>query len=138
MRSVWFFKRSVIFALGAALVCAPLVPTRVGSQNLASGERGRPRVALAHSFQAQATAADRGVMIEWRTGFEPDILGFNIYRISNGQRSQINPGLINGSALIMRQIAPLGTYAWYDPGGNKDSEYFVESIDLRGQSNLHD
>jgi len=138
MQSVWFFKRSVILVLGAALLCAPLWQTRAGSQSLANGEGDRPRVALAHSFQAQATAADRGVMIEWRTGFEPDILGFNIYRISNGQRARINPGLINGSALIMRQPSPLGSYAWYDPSGNKDCEYLVESIDLRGQSNLHD
>src|SRR6266850_809955 len=101
MRSIWFFKRSVILALGAALLCAPLWQTPAGSQNLANGERDRPPVALAHFFQAHATASDRGVLIEWRTGFEPGILGFNIYRISNGQRTQINPGLINGSALIM-------------------------------------
>ena len=112
MRSVWFFNRFVVFVLGAALLCAPLSQTRVGSQTLANGERDRPPVALAHFFQAQATAGDHGVLIEWRTGFEPGILGFNLYRNSNGQRTQINPGLINGSALIMRQAAPLGSYAW--------------------------
>src|SRR6266849_3781945 len=138
MRSVWFFNRPVILVLGAALFCAPLLQTPAGSQNLANGERDRTRVALAHFFQAHATASDRGVLIEWRTGFEPDILGFNLYRISNGQRTQINPGLINGSALILRQRASLGSYAWYDPSGNLASEYYVESIDLRGQSSVHD
>src|SRR5712692_11426745 len=138
MRSVWFFNRPVILVLGAVLLCAPLLQTRAGSQNLANGERDRSRVALAHFFQAHATASDGGVLIEWRTGFEPDILGFNLYRIANGQRTQINPGLINGSALILRQQAPLGSYAWFDPSGNPDSEYYVESIDLHGQSNLHD
>jgi hypothetical protein len=138
MRSVWFFNRPVVFVLGAALLCAPLWQTRVGSQTLANGERDRPPVALAHFFQAQATASDRGVLIEWRTGFEPGNLGFNIYRLANGQRTQINPDLINGSALIVRQEAPIGSYAWYDASGNLDSEYYVESIDLRGQSSLHD
>src|SRR5712692_5797646 len=138
MRSVWFFNRPVILVLGAVLLCAPLLQTRAGSQNLANGERDRSRVALAHFFQAHATASDGGVLIEWRTGFEPDILGFNLYRISNGQRTQINPGLINGSALILRQPASLGSYAWYDPSGNLASEYYVESIDLRGQSSVHD
>src|SRR6266849_1644451 len=98
MRGVWFFNRPVVFVLGAALLCAPLWQTRVASQNLASGERDRPPVALAHFFQAHATAGDRAVLIEWRTGFEPGNLGFNIYRIANGQRTKINPGLINGSA----------------------------------------
>jgi len=138
MRSVWFLNRPVVFALGAALLCAPLLQTRVGSQNLPNGERDRSPVALAHFFQAHATAGDRGVLIEWRTGFEPGNLGFNVYRISNGQRTQINPGLINGSALILRQQAPLGSYAGYDPSGDLSSEDYVESIDLRGQANLYD
>src|SRR2546421_11770287 len=138
MRSLWFLNRPVVFVLGAALLCAPLLETRVGSQNLPNSERDRSHVALAHFFQAHATASDRGVLIEWRTGFEPGNLGFNIHRIANGQRTQINPGLINGSALILRQQAPLGSYAWYDPSGNLDNEYYIESIDLRGQSNPHD
>jgi peptidase C25-like protein len=138
MRSVWFLNRPLAFVLGAALFCAPLLQTHVESQNLSNGERDRPHVALAHSFQANATAGDGGVLIEWRTGFEPGILGFNIYRVANDQRTQINPGLINGSALIMKQQAPLGSYAWYDPGGNLNSEYYIESLDLRGQSIVHD
>jgi hypothetical protein len=124
--------------LGAALICAPLWQTPAGSQNLANREGDRKPAPVAHFFEGHATWSDRGVLIEWRTGFEPGNLGFNIYRLANGQRTQINPGLINGSALILKQTAPLGSYAWYDAGGNKDSEYYVESIDLRGQSNLHD
>jgi hypothetical protein len=137
MRSVWFFNRPVILVLGAVLLCAPILQTRVGSQNLSNGERDRSRVALAHFFQAHATAGDRGVLIEWRTGFEPDNLGFNVFRISKGQRTQLNPGLIAGSALLIGQSQP-GSYAWFDAGGTLGSEYSVESIDLRGQSNVHD
>ena len=137
MRSVWFFKRLVILVLGAALLGAPLLQTRVGSQNLSNHERDRSRVALAHSFQALATASDRGVLIEWRTGFEPDNLGFNVFRVANGQRTQLNRGLIAGSAVLIGQSQP-GSYAWFDANGNLDSAYSIEAVDVRGQSTVHD
>jgi hypothetical protein len=138
MRSVWFFKRCSILVLGAALLCAPLAQTHVGSQSLSHNERDRSKVALGHSFQAHATASDRGVLIEWRTGFEPGNLGFNIDRVRNGQRTQLNPGLIAGSALIARQPAAPGSYAWFDASGNLDSEYSIEAVDVRGRSTAHD
>src|SRR5712692_11641325 len=138
MRSVWFFKRLLVLALGAALLCAPPLQTRVGSQGLSNNEGDRSRIALSRSFQAHATASDRGVLIEWRTGFEPDNLGFNVYRTSSGQRTQLNPGLIAGSALSSRQQATPGSYAWFDAGGNLGSEYYVEAIDVRGRSTAHD
>ena len=137
MRSVWFIKRPIIFALGAALLCAPLLQTQVGSQNLSNNERGQSRIALAHSFQAHATASDRGVLIEWRTGFEPDNLGFNVFRVANGQRTQVNPGLIAGSALLMGKSQP-GSFQWFDAGGNSNSEYFIEAVDMRGQLTTHE
>ena len=138
MRSVGFFKRPLIVVLGAMLLCAPLSQPRVGSQTLSNTERGRSRFALGRAFQAQATASDRGVLVEWRTTFEPDNLGFNVYRVRGGQRTQLNPGLIAGSALIARQQATPGSYAWFDAGGNLESEYYVEAIDVRGQSTAHD
>jgi Peptidase family C25 len=137
MRSVWFFNRLVILVLGAALLGAPLLQTRVGSQSLSNHERDRSRVALEHSFQAQATASDHGVLIEWRTGFEPDNLGFNVFRVANGQRTQLNRGLIAGSAVLIGQSQP-GSYAWFDAGGKLDSAYSIEAVDVRGQSTVHD
>lgn len=132
-----FFSRAVVVVLVAALLYAPFLRT-AKSQNLSNGEPNQPRLALAHSFQAEATASDRGVLVEWRTGFELDNLGFNIYRVQHGQRTQLNSGLIAGSALTFRQRAKPGEYAWLDPEGTRESEYYVESIDLRGQSNTHD
>ena len=136
MRSVWFFNRPVVFVLGAALLCAPLLQSRVASQNLANGERDRSRIA--HSFQGHATASDRGVLIEWRTGFDPANLGFNIFRVANGQRTQLNPSLIAGSALIARPQLTPGDYAWFDACGNLNSLYSIEAVDLRGQSDAHE
>jgi hypothetical protein len=138
MRSVWVFKRSLILVLGTLILCALLLQTPVGSQSLFNNEPDRSRAALGRSFQAHATASDRGVLVEWRTGFEPDNLGFNVYRVSNGQRTQLNSGLIAGSAFITRQQTSPDSYAWLDAGGNLASEYRVEAVDVRGQVAVHD
>jgi hypothetical protein len=40
------------------------------------------------------------VLAEWRTGFETDTLGFRLYRETGGQRVQVMPSLLAGSALF--------------------------------------
>jgi hypothetical protein len=48
-----------------------------------------------------ATAYDDGqVLLEWKTGYEADNLGFNIYRDEAGRRTLVNPSLLAGSALL--------------------------------------
>src|SRR5690606_11290673 len=42
----------------------------------------------------------QGVHIQWRTGYEVDNLGFNLYREQGGRRTKLNPSLIAGSALL--------------------------------------
>lgn len=87
---------------------------------------------LEHPAQARATVCSRGVLVEWSNGFDNTTLGFNVYRISNEQRTKLNPGLIAGSALIVKGRAQ--SFAWIDPAGTSDSQYEVESVDLRGES----
>jgi hypothetical protein len=70
--------------------------------------------------------------VEWRTGLERDTLGFNIYRIKNGERTQLNPGLIAGSALIVRGGSQ--AYSWFDKQGTIGCVYEVEIINLKGES----
>ncbi len=83
-----------------------------------------------------ATANGGEVDLAWRTGGEIRNLGFNIYREENGQRVQLNPSLISGSALIFRESMPqhgAKTYHWIDrsPGvGNR--LYWLEDVDLDG------
>ena len=72
------------------------------------------------------------MLIEWSNGFDNATLGFNVYRITSGQRTKLNPSLIAGSALIVKARAQ--SYAWIDPAGSADSQYEVESVDLRGDS----
>src|SRR5260370_12311317 len=96
-----FFSRAVMVVLVAALPSAPFLGT-AKSQNLSGGEPNGPRLALAHSFQAQAFASDRGVLVEWSTGFELDNLGFNIYKVNQAQRTHLNSGLITTSSSPFR------------------------------------
>src|SRR2546422_7437310 len=84
--------------------------------------------------EVKITAGPTGVLIEWRTSFGLDNLGFNIYREDSGVRAQVNPELIAGSAMIAGQVMPL--YRWFDPAGKLDSRYYLEDIDIKYRNTL--
>jgi uncharacterized repeat protein (TIGR01451 family) len=86
------------------------------------------------TFTATATGGE--VTLAWKTGSEVRNLGFNVYREENGQRVQLNPSLIAGSALVFHDSLPqhgAKTYFWLDrspsPGNNL---YWLEDVDLDG------
>jgi hypothetical protein len=88
----------------------------------------------------KATSGRGGVLLEWRTGFELDNLGFNLYRERQGDRTLVNPSLIAGSLLSAGQGVALTAgrpYIWRDPQGTPDSLYYLESVDLNGQTRWH-
>ncbi len=92
-------SRLLVALLAAAIVSSQLIP------NCFAGNAPR-RLASKYGASTtlatvKATASDRGVLIEWRTGFEIDNLGFDIFRERDGRREKINPGIIAGSALIV-------------------------------------
>src|ERR1700722_19869935 len=81
-------------------------PDPVSSNNTASTTtliESPTRVKL-EAFTATATANE--VHLDWKTGGEARNLGFNVYREENGQRVQLNPSLIAGSALLFRDSLP--------------------------------
>jgi Peptidase family C25 len=95
-----------------------------------------------------ATGYDGGVYLEWKTGLEADNLGFNVYRESGGQKELVNSETVAGSALLTGQtrLQTGRTYSWWDKGiadcGSpsadcKNAQYWLEDIDLNGQSNWH-
>lgn len=78
-----------------------------------------------------------GVTLNWRTGFEADSLGFNLYRNEGGQRVKINPSLIAGSALLAgaRTLLTAGNgYTWTDAKGQPGMNYWLEELDLSGKN----
>lgn len=92
-----------------------------------------PEVRLS-SFTAKSFQG--GVLIEWRSGFELDNLGYNIYRVKNGQRTLVNSEIIAGSALFAGQGRALyagRAYVWRDTQGTADALYYLESVDLKGE-----
>ena len=96
------------------------------------------------SFSAQSgkdkTGTNRVVLL-WKTGREVHNLGFNVYREQGGERVQLNPSLIAGSALLMSGALPKHsgkTYAWIDSSASAGSgPYWLEDVDVNGTRILH-
>jgi hypothetical protein len=89
-----------------------------------------------------ATGYDGGALIEWRTGFEVNNLGFNLYRDEEGKRVRVNPDLLAGSALLAGGNTVLRAgrdYAFWDntPSSKTAASYWLEDVDLNGQSSWH-
>ena len=90
-----------------------------------------------------ATGYDRGVLLDWRTGYEVDNLGFHVYREQAGERIQLTPALIAGSGLLAERgmaVASELAYAWWDLEANRetpDIAYWLEDVDFDGVSTWH-
>ncbi|MEK6302004.1 MAG: C25 family cysteine peptidase [Acidobacteriota bacterium] len=92
----------------------------------------------AEGHAATANSPNGGVLLRWQTGYEVANLGFHIYREDAGKRVRVTPDFVAGSALLVGARTVLGagrSYVWRDSqGGNADSVYWLESIDLNGFS----
>jgi hypothetical protein len=98
-----------------------------------------PSAATVESFGANDYQGNQ-VLLSWRTGFEVDNLGFNVYREQNGKRTLLNHDLIAGSALMVGEGTSLRSgyvYSWIDKGrSQKGAQYWLETVDLSGQKKL--
>jgi hypothetical protein len=103
------------------------------------GEPGAPTAVELVSFSA--TEYDTGTYLQWRTGLEVKNLGFNIYRDEGGTRVPITQQLIAGSALLAGSNTVLfsgKTYSWWVKSAqSKPAQYWLEDVDLNGQSTWH-
>jgi uncharacterized repeat protein (TIGR01451 family) len=88
-----------------------------------------------------AATSSEGVSLLWKTGGEERNLGFNVYREENGNRVRLNPSLIAGSALRIRnglEQHAAKTYAWIDRSADAGGHfYWLEDLDLQGTRTLH-
>lgn len=92
---------------------------------------------LARLQSFRATAYAGGAVLEWRTAYELDNLGFNLYRQSGGRLVRVNPSLVAGSALLAGPGTPLtagNSYTWPDAAGQPGVRYWLEEIDTDGRS----
>ncbi len=82
------------------------------------------------------------VQVEWRTSYEVDHLGFHVHRDQNGQLLRVTPSLVAGSALktgVHTKLSAGQGYSWWDvlPADGGTPQYWLEEIDLKGQSTWH-
>jgi hypothetical protein len=86
-----------------------------------------------------ATATKDGVLLYWNTNSTPDNLGFNIYRLRDGQRVRVNREIIGGALFGPGTPAmmPGYSYSWFDRGGTINDSYVIESVTLDGATTLH-
>ena len=97
------------------------------------------------SFTAGPRAKDEGggVVLEWKTGYEVDNLGFHLWREERGRRTRITPDLVAGSALLVGAGALVqagGSYRFLDPAPLPPSGrvlYWLEDVDLNGRRTWH-
>lgn len=93
---------------------------------------------------ASATVTEAGIKLEWASKRDADNLGFNIYRLQNGQRRRINREIIPGSLFLTGANAATEalalrshSYGWVDVRGTANSVYYIESVSLSRPSRLH-
>lgn len=87
-----------------------------------------------------ATQTRNDTVLQWRTGYEVNNLGFNIYREHNSTRVRVNPSLIAGSAFLTSAALTAGqSYSWFDASAPPDGyvQYWLEDIDLDGTRKIH-
>ncbi len=87
----------------------------------------------------KATQSDAATVLSWKTGYEVDNLGFNLYREVGGRRALVNPSLIAGSALVAGPNIALtagNSYTWTD-SAVVGARYYLEEIDLAGKSKTY-
>ncbi|HEV2828580.1 MAG TPA: hypothetical protein VGW76_13360, partial [Pyrinomonadaceae bacterium] len=92
-------------------------------------------------ISASATVTTAGILLQWRTNSVSDNLGFNVYRLRNGERTRANRELIPGSVFASGRpdlIRGGYSYSWFDHGGLPDATYFLESISVDGATKIHD
>ena len=117
----WSLDDSIEWAIGAVAV-KPVNATAVKLSSLT------------------ATQEKNGVLVQWRTGWEVDNLGFHVYRQEGGQRIRLTPELIAGSAFLVGEGTALRaghSYRWWDPEGRASTQYWLEDVDLNGQRIFH-
>jgi hypothetical protein len=121
------FSRSIALVIVVALFAATVAQLSASTNQAPLSAQ----VNYGQSATARATASSHGVLVEWTSQFDNQILGFNVVRIVNSQRAKLNPSLIAGPTLIYG--ARTQSYAWFDLTGTIDSNYEIESVDLRGE-----
>ena len=130
----------VALAVSTALLFSTCAFAFASPSRLRNATQSKPAVLELQLTSATANASAAGVTINWTTNATLDNLGFNIYRVSNRQRTRINREIIPGALMAsLRPDMVRGgySYAWFDPRGTADDTYVIESVNVSGSSRVH-
>ena len=115
------------------------------SWDIGADEYRSPTAVFLKSFSA--IEYEGKILLQWKTGYEANNLGFHVYRDEDGQLIQINPELITGAAFLAGAgRATAGhAYAWWDtsvtsPGRGDPAGrpyYWLEDVDLSGKRTMN-
>src|SRR6185295_14899580 len=124
-------------ATGTTASWAELTPV-VGFSQWTLKETGAPTACKLEGFQA--ARSDDGVVLQWRTGYEVNNVGFNVYRQgSHGEMVKLTKHMVAGSGLMVRKNTALTSglsYYWSDPDTKKGDhpQYWLEDLDADGHT----
>ncbi|MGB2713372.1 MAG: C25 family cysteine peptidase [Vicinamibacterales bacterium] len=103
----------------------------------------RPTLTAVRMSTTSAARTERGVTVRWRTGYEVDNLGFEIYREQGGERTRVTTKPIAGSALMVPAGVAMTaghSYTWTDESEAAREPgvvYWIQDIDLNGTRSWH-
>jgi hypothetical protein len=131
-------RAPIALLLSLAIICSPAFPRSAfptfsfgGEQQVLEGRSsGDTKIS-----SAAAIALNQGVLVNWKTAYEFDNVGFNVYQIDSTKRFKLNREIIAGSVFIVGQGVPLRagySYSFFDRSGTSDSTYSVEAVGLDG------
>lgn len=121
-------------AFSFARNATPNQPKQTASQEPAAGKDELQLLSV------RATPTESGILLEWHTTAAPDNIGFNVYRVKNGERERANRQLVPG---VQFSAGPPAlrrggySFSWIDRDGTPDSVYFIESVNADGEAKIH-
>ena len=85
----------------------------------------------------RATRYHSATHLEWQSGYQPQTIGFRIYREQNGHKVLISPNVIAGPAMLSGARLALRAdrpYSWWDGPTDSGTRYWIEELTLKGHT----
>ena len=128
-------KKIIAFALLNFML---LMNFPISAQTLNTKIVPRAKKSLGVKYSSiKAFSNGNGALIEWDTEFENSNFAYSVYRGIGEQRQLVSTSLIPGRTMRMRGGTDTGfSYSFFDPQGDLNSTYSIESLDDSGQKSV--
>jgi hypothetical protein len=106
----------------------------VPAQKLRTAARSTPQYAPTTSFgDIEAYSTGSGVFIRWQMSVEAQNFGFNVYRLTEYGKERVGKDIVlGGAARAMGQPIYGAQYTIFDPAGDLNSFYVIQTAPLSG------